>query len=170
MNSKIIRRTVASLAVVSLIAMSGIAFAGHDRGHGGPGGWGKGGCGYATTLTEDQQVAAKKVFTDHKAATSELRLKMKSKRAELKSLMYTTTPDVAKIEAVSKEIGDIGTKLTVARAQFNADMVKAGVPADFLMQHKGRGFGRGMGHGPGFGGKGCPGMGPHGGLTPPAAE
>ena len=157
MNSKVFRRTVASLAVVSVIAMSGVAFAYGHGGHGGHGGWGKGGgkggCGYATMLTEDQQATAKKLYSEHKAATSELRLKMKSKRAELDSLMYTTTPDLAKVEAVAKEMGDIRTKLVVSQAKMNAEMVKAGVPADFIMQHKGKGFCRSMGHGPGFRGK-----------------
>lgn len=158
MQGKTLGIAFAALATLALTASLALA-----RPGGGPGagvGPGAGGCpGYGggpmAQLTPEKQAAFQKLHDAFAAKTAQLRADLGVKRAELNALAVAPTPDQAKIEALSKEIGGMIGKLMAERTEFRIQVTKeigAGV-----MGGMGGGMGgyhRGGGMGPCDGG-GC---------------
>lgn len=82
-------------------------------------------------LTSEQKAAAKKIIGESKKATEGVRQALTAKKAELDTLMRGEAPDAAKIESVSREIGELRGQLLAARAETSAKLRQAGLPADF---------------------------------------
>ena len=133
-----------ALAAACVLSFSGIALA---RGAGN-----YGGCpGYAASgLTPEQQTKAQQICTAQNEKMTTLRQQMIAKQAELQVQMVSATPDKAKIESISKELGELRGKMLVARTEISAQLQKEGIPMNkgFGMGHgKGRGMHGGMGSG-----------------------
>lgn len=150
MKSSTIRMMSLALAMVSIMAVSGVAQArgpmGGGSGFGGPMAGGP-------ALTQEQQAKAQQIYADQYAAMSSVRQEMITKQAELRVQMVSATPDTAKIETLSKEIGALRGKMLASRTDMVAKLTKEGIPTGG-MRAAGMGGGRG-----GHGGHGRGGMG-----------
>lgn len=80
-------------------------------------------------LTAEQQATAKKIFSESREAMSPLREAIKTRRAEIASMMRTANPDIAKIESLAAEIGELRGKMLVSHIDMRKDLEKAGIPA-----------------------------------------
>lgn len=114
-----------------------------------------GGAGAALAAPSDMQggpdpevrAKAEKIYRDHRAATDATRQQLMVKEAELKGQMQSVNPDTSRIEALSREIGELRGRLMAAKVQMRQQMEKEGIPA---YHHRGPGKWRG--------GEDCPGM------------
>lgn len=84
--------------------------------------------GFTKTLNARQQATLKKIWSENAAARKELRKALAAKRGELAGQMKSETPDKAKIESLSREIGELRGKMLVEGAQTHARVAKAGLP------------------------------------------
>ena len=128
-------------------------------------------------LTPQQMEQVKKIFDDNYVATNDIRQLLRKKRNELDSLLYAPDPDKDRIEALSREIGELRGKILAARIDARAQLAKEGLPADAFgpgapapggfNMGPGNWSGNGPqvwhgghrgGHGRPHGGWGCPGM------------
>ncbi|MGD9607938.1 MAG: periplasmic heavy metal sensor [Desulfovibrionaceae bacterium] len=145
---------MAALATVMLTASLALARPGGGPA-GGPGGPGHGPCGGGAgfaQLSPEKQAAYQKLAEAYYNKTAQTRAAVGVKRAELNAVAVAQNPDTAKIESLSKEIGDLTGKLIAERTQFRIQVAKEiGV---FPM-----GGGRGYGHGGFMGGPGAMGGG-----------
>lgn len=147
---------LAAVATTMLTASLAMARpAGPAGGPGGPGGqgYGYGPCGGAyAQLAPEKQAALQKLQEAYFAKTAQLRADIGVKRAELNALTVTGNPDAAKVQALSKDLGDLIGKLTAERTLFRAQVAKELGPAGLAAcRGFGGGFGRGYGHGFGHG-------------------
>jgi zinc resistance-associated protein len=135
MRSKTLHIALSALAILALTSSLAMARGGMGGGQGGcpgsGGGWGQ--------LSPEKQATFQKIHDAFAAKTAQLRADLGVKMAELNALSVGTTPDQAKIEAVTKQIGELQAKLLAERTQFRIQVSKE--------------------VGPGVGGGGCPGMG-----------
>lgn len=135
----IVLSALAILALTSSLALARGGMGGQGGQGGCPGmdgGWGQ--------LSPEKQAAFQKLHDAFAAKTAQLRADLGVKLAELNALSVGTSPDQAKIDAVTKQIGDLQAKLLSERTQFRIQVAKE--------------------IGPGVAGGGCPGMGGyHGG-------
>lgn len=143
---------MAALATMLLTGSLALAKSGGPAGPGGGPGYGPGygPCGAAySQLTPEKQAALQKLQAAFYTKTVQLRADLGVKHAELNAASVATTPDTAKIEALSKEIGELIGKLTAERAQFRIQAAKEiGPDALAACPGLGGGFGhRGGGHG-----------------------
>lgn len=104
---------------------------------------------------EEMRAKAEKIHEDHRAATDTTRQQLMVKEAELKGQMQSVNPDTGRIEALSKEIGELRGRLAVAKIKMKQQLEKEGL-ADM---HRGPG----KKHGPRKHGCDCPGGMKHGG-------
>lgn len=149
---------MAAMATVMLTASLALARpgggpAGGPGGAGGPGyGPCGGGAGFAQ-LSPEKQAAYQKLAEAFYNKTAQTRAAVGVKRAELYAASVAQNPDTAKIDALSKEIGDLTGKLIAERTQFRIQVSKE---IGVLPMGGGHGFGHGgaMG-GPGAMGGGC---------------
>jgi zinc resistance-associated protein len=130
----------------------------HMQGYwqGGPGACPQYGPGY-TNLTEEQRAelgALRQKFYEDMAP---LRDEVRTKRAELNTLLSTPDPDVEKAKALQQEISALKAKIAEARLDFALEVRKVDPNARFGMG-PGRGWGSGkwerphtQGYGPGYG-------------------
>jgi zinc resistance-associated protein len=135
-----------ALTALAVLAMtSSLALA---RPGGGPGA-GQGGCsnmgGGMSQLTPEKQATFQKLRDAFVAKTAQLRAELGVKMAELNALSVPQNPDQAKIDALSKQIGDLQGKLLSERTQFRIQVTKDVGPG------MGRGMRSGMGGGMGSG-------------------
>lgn len=118
------------LAVLALA--SGIVFGMASLGQAaGPIGPDYGGPAYGMQLTPEQMEKARKIFTDNYAGMESTRQALAAKRAELAAQLDSPAPDRAKIESLSREIGELRGKMLSARAEVRSSLAKEGLPADF---------------------------------------
>jgi zinc resistance-associated protein len=141
---------IALIALAILAMTSSLALA---RPGGGPGA-GQGGCSYMgggmSQLTPEKQATFQKLRDAFVAKTAQLQAELGVKMAELNALSVPQNPDQAKIDALTKQIGDLQGKLLSERTQFRIQVTK----------DVGPGMGRGMRGGMGGGMMaGCPGGG-----------
>jgi hypothetical protein len=156
MKGNVLKKLVLGMVLTSALGV-GAALA--NAPEGGPRGDGeRGPCyGWGQELTDAQQAKAKEMFTKHRATVDPVMRELRAKKAELEAHMLAVTPDRAKIEAVSQEIGVLKGKLNAERALLGVAMQKEGFPAYFggkgwkNSRHQ-RGCGGGWGHGGGHGG------------------
>jgi zinc resistance-associated protein len=162
MKSKKMGLMLAAVATMMLTASLAMARQGGPAGPGGPGGAGGPGygpCGGAyAQLSPEKQAALQKLQEAFFTKTVQLRADIGVKRAELNAVSVAATPDTAKIQALSKELGDLVGKLTAERVLFRAQVAKEIGPAG-LAACPGFGPGFGRGHGYGHGGYGHMGRG-----------
>ena len=92
-----------------------------------------------------------KLQADYFAKTAQLRADLGVKRAELNALTVTGNADPAKVQALSKDLGDLVGKLAAERTLFRAQVAKEIGPAGLAGCG---GFGGGYGHGYGHMGGG----------------
>ncbi|BAH78012.1 periplasmic heavy metal sensor [Solidesulfovibrio magneticus] len=143
MRVKSLHIVLSALAILALTSSLALARGGMGGGQGGQGscpgmggGWGQ--------LSPEKQAAFQKLHDAFAAKTAQLRADLGVKMAELNALSVAATPDQAKIDAVTKQIGDLQAKLLSERTQFRIQVSKE--------------------VGAGVAGGGCPGMGGyHGG-------
>lgn len=83
-------------------------------------------------LTQEQKAEYKKIMSASRQATADLRKDLEAKQAELQAQLKSETPDTAKIEALSTEIGAIRGKLLTAKVETNIQLKKAGLPTRSL--------------------------------------
>lgn len=153
MRGKTLRIALAALATLALTSSLALARPGGGPGSG-PGG-GQGNCpGYGggmAQLTPEKQAAFQKLHDAFAAKTAQMRADLGVKMAELNALAVAQTPDQAKIEALTKQIGELKGKLLAERTQFRIQVAKEVGPG------VAGGCGGGMGGGMmgGYHGGGC---------------
>ena len=147
MNTVSLRLGVLALVAVCSLAFAGLADARPDK---------AGDCpGQKPPLTQEQHDGIQKLNQDFMANTLGLRQALMVKKAELNAQLISPTPDTAKVESLSREIGELRGKLLAARLNHKAELAKLGVPFKGCPV-----TGEGWGHrGPvrSFHGDGCPG-------------
>ena len=144
MNTIRMRTLPLALALVAVLGFSGLANA-QMTGHGMMGGQGMGMMGgNMMGLTPEKQAAAQKIYSEHYAATAQLKQQLFAKQSELNAQLYGGATDDKKVQALTKEIGDLNAKLLEAQVNLKRQLAKEGIPAM-----------GGMGMGMGMGGMGC---------------
>lgn len=143
---------LAMVALATVLLTASLAMA-RPGGPAGPGnGPGNGPCGAAyAQLSPEKQAALQKLQEAHYAKTAQMRADLGVKRAELNALAVTGNPDTAKVQALSKDLGDLIGKLAAERTLFRAQVAKEIGPAGLAGCG---GFGGGYGHGHMGGGRG----------------
>ncbi|OLN27036.1 Zinc resistance-associated protein [Desulfovibrio sp. DV] len=139
MRNKTLHIALAALATLALTSTMALARPG---GMGGGMGGGQGNCGGdggMAQLSPEKQAAFQKIHDAYAAKTAQVRADLGVKMAELNALSVGQTPDQAKIDAVTKQIGELQAKLLSERTQFRIQVSKE--------------------IGPGVAGGGCGGMG-----------
>lgn len=125
-----------------------------------PGQWNE---GQKPVLTEEQKNKAKTLFDEHRRAMDADRQKLTIKEAELRAQLQSVTPDAAKIESISKEIGELRGRMLAAKVKLDAQLEKEGLPSKGPYGGMYGGPDRmNGGHGAGYGSMG--GYGPMGGM------
>ncbi|MBQ3059031.1 MAG: periplasmic heavy metal sensor [Desulfovibrio sp.] len=81
------------------------------------------------SLSQEQRDAMEKLSREYFDKTLSLRQALMVKKAELEAQMISPRPDTAKVEALSREIGELRGKMTVARINFRTELEKQGIPA-----------------------------------------
>lgn len=125
--------------------------------------------GYGNQLSQEQINAAREIINRNFANMDSTRQTLNAKRAELDSLLASPNPDSARIEELSRDIGQLRGKMLAARAGVRSELAKKGLSPDFLSpapqgnweqqyvgpqpyhhghpRHRGHGYGRGYGCG-----------------------
>lgn len=138
MRVKSLHIVFSALAILALTSSLALARGGMGGGMGGQGGCPGMGGGWGQ-LSPEKQAAFQKLHDAFAAKTAQLRADLGVKMAELNALSVAAAPDQAKIDAVTKQIGDLQAKLLSERTQFRIQVSKE--------------------VGAGVAGGGCPGMG-----------
>jgi len=111
---------------VAVLGFAGLASAqGHMMGGQGMGMMG----GNMMGLTPEKQAAAQKIYADHNAATVQLKQQLFAKQSELNAQLYGGATDDKKVQALTKEIGDLNAKLFEAQVTLKRQLTKEGIPA-----------------------------------------
>lgn len=92
--------------------------------------YGCGRCAGQPALTPEQQANARKIFNENYENTRNIREALGEKRAELDALLSAANPDKARIEDLSREIGELRGKMIAARVEVRNKLAQAGLPAD----------------------------------------
>lgn len=119
--------TTVALAI-TLFGLSAIASA--QMGPGMMGGYGGGyGHGYAyQTLSPEKQAAAQKIYGAYYTQTSALRQQLVSKQYELNALIYGGKADDQKVQALTKEISEMRSKLYEQQVALQRQLAKEDIP------------------------------------------
>ncbi len=90
----------------------------------GPGGPGPFGPGFAQRLglTEAQAKRVEQILAAHRERTARLRIALSRARLDARELMLEAKPDRAKIEAISRRIGDLHGQLARAHMEFTLEL------------------------------------------------
>lgn len=154
--------SIATLAIVGIIALSTVTFAGPMRGIGGMGA--TNGCpGWSNPaveqLTQEKQDLLKSILAEHRKDTAPLHNSMWEKRTLLEALSSNSNAKPEEIKALVREISELRAQMRTSRDALQTRVSKEvgiDLPMGFDRQGMG-GHGRGMGgHGRGMGG-----FGPH---------
>lgn len=118
-----------ALALVASLGFSGLANA-QMMGPGMMGGHGMGMMGgNMYGLPPEKQAAAQKIYAEHNAATAQFKQQLFAKQSELNLQLYGGATDDKKVQALTKEIGDLNAKLIEAQANLARQLAKEGIPA-----------------------------------------
>jgi Spy/CpxP family protein refolding chaperone len=101
--------------------------------------------GYAS-LTGEQRDQLEKLHQEFRDQNIQLRNEIRSKAAELNSVLNTANPDAEKAKALQQEISNLRAKMDRNRLDFELEAHKIAPDARF-----GRGYGKGYGPGMGYG-------------------
>ena len=108
-------------------------------------------------LSAEQKAKAQAILDQHMADTGHARDALAAKNAALAEAMAAEKPDTAKIEQLSREIGEIRGQIAVKRLELRNKFAEAGLPENTLAKKPGKPgkdgkFGRrGGGHRPDMG-------------------
>lgn len=132
-----------SLAVVALLAVAAVSYAGpHGQGRGmGP----CGGYGAAANLTAEQQAALKTAYEAYAKKVETIGQDLYAKNLELEAELAKSAPDAKKVATLTKDVNDLRGKVFEEQVQFRSKLAK-----DFGIRGGagcGAGGGMGMGHG-----------------------
>lgn len=141
---------ILSFAVVAVVAMSAVSFAGQGYGPGRGGRGGCGGFGPAVELTEEQQAGLRTAYEDYAKKTAATGQELYAKNLELEAELAKSTPDAKRVASLTKEVNDLNGTIFAERVAFRAKLAK-----DFGIRG---GAGCGAGFGPGMGMMGGRGM------------
>jgi zinc resistance-associated protein len=153
------------LVIAAVLGIGVTSFAGWGRGYWGSGyhmgagygmhrGWGYGGQGYPSDLSDEEIARLDKERQDFYEATANLRETLYQKELELRSELAKPEPDAQKAAALQKEISDLESQLDQKRVEHRIKMQKEN-PGFFAGGERGyRRGGPGMGMGRGFYGRG----------------
>ncbi len=126
--------------------------------------------GYGPGLTPEQAEMARQIFNDNYAKMDATRKALTAKRAELDAELASQNPDTARIESLSREIGELRGRMLSGRVNVRSQLESQGLPTDYYAPrpedynyappppppargwHHGRGYGY---HHGGRGGWGC---------------
>lgn len=108
------------LATAMVCGFSGLASAKGQRG--------EGAARYMEQLNPEQQKKAAVIFEEGKIAARQVREEIRAKKAELDQIMKSANPDTARIEALSRELGELRGKELNARMATAEKLKKAGLP------------------------------------------
>jgi zinc resistance-associated protein len=142
--------SLAALALTSSLAMArpggGPGMMGGGPGAGGGQGYGQ---GAMAQLSPEKQAAFQKLHDAYATKTAQLRATLGVKMAELNAATVAPTPDQSKIDALTKDIGEIEGKLLNERTQLRIQVTKEVGPGAMggWGGHRGGGH-RGAGYGP----------------------
>lgn len=81
-------------------------------------------------LSAEQEAAARKLFSESAANTSQIREQLRAKRAELDAQLASPEPNKSKIESLSREIGELRGKLMAARVELRSRLADEGIPGE----------------------------------------
>lgn len=82
-------------------------------------------------LTPEQRQQMEKIFNDNFSDMDETRQMLAAKRQALDEELRSPNPNPAKIETLSREIGELRGKMLAARVAVRSQLEKAGLPGDF---------------------------------------
>jgi zinc resistance-associated protein len=123
------------LALFFITTFTGFALA---QGHGMMGGMGN--------MNPEKHAAMQKIHADFNAATADLNKQLFAKESELNAELYADKPDDKKVDALTKEIGELNARIYAERVKMHKAMAREGIVP-------------GKGHGMMGGKGGCPMMG-----------
>ena len=145
----------------ALLLVAAIAFPVYARGQGrGKAhhgmGYGKGSACYCwqhgkvyENLTEEQRSQLQELYQNFNDEKAQLRDEIRSRSAELNSLLNSPKSDAEKAKALQKEISDLRAKLAQKRVNFKLEVRKIAPDVQFGRKYS-KGYGRNMkGRGPG---------------------
>ena len=105
-----------SLAIMFMAVSAGMALAhGHHRPE--------------LNLTPEQVTKMHQIYAESHPVIHPIKQQIQAKRTELKTQIYSPTPNKGKIESLAREIGVLQGKIYVERANMNAKCIKEGLPA-----------------------------------------
>lgn len=134
------RTLISSLAVVALLAMSAVSYAG-------PHGQGRGFYNPASSLTAEQQAALKTAYEAYAKQVESVGQDLYAKNLELEAELAKAAPDAKRVSTLTKEVNELRGKVFEQQVAFRAKLAK-----DFgIRGGAGCGFGAGMGPGMGYG-------------------
>lgn len=117
-------------AITFAVAGSAFAWGIHSIDH--ENAWGK-------DFTPEQWTIAQKILEKNWSGTSDTRIQLSAKYAEIKAALSASNPDSKKIESLSREIGELRGKILQARVNTREELEKQGLPSDYLSGHGMRG-------------------------------
>lgn len=82
-------------------------------------------------LTPQQRKQAEQIFNENFASMNETRDALAQKRQQLNMELQSENPDSAKIESLSREIGELRGKMLAARVKVRSELASEGLPEDF---------------------------------------
>jgi len=161
---------ILSLVAIAVLSLSAMAVAGPGYGPGGCPGYGGGNGLQQQALTPEQQEKAQSLYDSYEKAIIPLREQLFAKHALLNAAVEAENPDAKIVDALSKDLGELKTKLFTERTELRKKLAEAGIQSG-----QGRSMGRGNGNGagpcggpvncPGVSARPCQGGGPCGGAA-----
>lgn len=109
--------------IISLVMFTALASSPLAQARGPSGGWGAGNMQLAN-LTPDQQRNYETLRADFYNSIAPLRSQMILKQGELQTLAYDPQANQKTINSLSKEIGDLQTRMVQKRAEFQNKIAK----------------------------------------------
>lgn len=89
-------------------------------------------------LSADQKARAQAILDQHMAETGQTRDALAAKNAALAEAMAAQSPDTAKIEQLSREIGELRGQIAVKRIELRKKFAEAGLPKNTLAKKQPR--------------------------------
>lgn len=149
---------IVAFAVVALVAVSAVSFAGpaNSPGRGaGRGGCGAFGFGPGVELTEEQQAALRAAYEEHAKKAAAIGQDLYAKNLELEAELAKAAPDAKRAASLTKEVNDLRGSIFAEGVAFRLKLAKDFGIRGGMMGGRGMMMGGGM-MGQGFGPGDCP--------------
>lgn len=108
-----------------------------------PAAWAEASCCAEDATSPEDQAKFESIFKQSEPALNRLMEQIWTRQGELRGLMNAAKPDAARIEALTKDIGELRAKLMEERATLRDKLAQAG-----FQMGRGAGPGYGRGYGP----------------------